>query len=63
MVVVRNRIKGSFSYFKSVFTRVTDGRRLLYYSVYVVGGVAAVSATAISLHFFIAGGGTTTAEA
>ena len=32
---------------KSVFTRVTDGRRLLFYSIYVISGVAAVSAIAI----------------
>ena len=42
------------AHLQSVFTRVTDGRRLLYYSAYVVGGVAAVSAIALSLHFFVA---------
>lgn len=42
------------THLQSVFTRVTDGRRLLYYSAYVVGGVAAVSAVALSLHFFVA---------
>ena len=42
------------AHLQSVFTRVTDGRRLLYYSAYVVGGVAAVSAVALSLHFFVA---------
>ena len=49
---------------KSVFTRVTDGRRLLCYSVYVVSGVAVVSAVALSLHYFVVAGrgGTTPAE-
>jgi hypothetical protein len=40
---------------KSVFTRVTDGERLRYYTLYVVCGVGSVSAVPISLHFFATG--------
>ena len=43
---------------KSVFTRVTDGRRLLYYSIFIVSGTSSVAALASCVHFFIEDGTT-----
>ena len=38
---------------KSVFTRVTDGQRCCYYSVYVTLATAIISGTATATHFLI----------
>ena len=38
---------------KSVFTRVTDGQRCCYYSVYVILATAIISGTATAAHFLI----------
>ena len=38
---------------KSVFTRVTDGQRCCYYSVYVIIATIMVAAIAITVHFLI----------
>ena len=41
---------------KSVFTRVTDGRRLCYYSSYTGAVLVAVAAVAAAVHIFVADG-------
>lgn len=41
---------------KSVFTRVTDGQRLRYYTIYIVLCTALVAGLAVCVHFFIARG-------
>ena len=38
---------------KSVFTRVTDGQLLKYYSMYIIIGLAVVVMTATCVHFFV----------
>ena len=38
---------------KSVFTRVTDGQRCCYYSLYVILTTATISGTATATHFLI----------
>ena len=38
---------------KSVFTRVTDGQRCCYYSLYVILGTGLVSGTATAAHFLV----------
>lgn len=38
---------------KSVFTRVTDGQRLRYYSLYIILSTAVVVTLALCCHFFI----------
>ena len=40
----------------SVFTRVTDGQKLCYYSVYLLSSLTVVVALALSVHYLIAGG-------
>ena len=41
---------------KSVFTRVTDGQRLRYYSIYIFMATGLVLTMALSVHFFIEAG-------
>lgn len=38
---------------KSVFTRVTDGQRLVYYSAYVLAGLVSVTGVAVAIHFLV----------
>ena len=38
---------------KSQFTRVTDGQRLRYYSLYIILGTGIVVTSALCIHFFI----------
>ena len=38
---------------KSVFTRVTDGQRCCYYSIYVIIATNIIAAIAITVHFLI----------
>lgn len=41
---------------KSVFTRVTDGARCCYYSIYVCASLATISSLAIGVHFLVENG-------
>jgi hypothetical protein len=36
-----------------VFTRVTDGRRLLYYSIFILTGTASITGVAACVHLFV----------
>jgi hypothetical protein len=47
---------------KSVFTRVTDGTRLCYYSIYVICALGVIVIDALCVHYFVAGGQTSESE-
>ena len=36
-----------------VFTRVTDGRRLLYYSIFILSGTFSITGIAACVHLFV----------
>ena len=37
----------------AVFTRVTDGRRLMYYSIFILTGTGSITGMAACVHLFI----------